>query len=207
MTEIWRDIQGFEGIYMISNLGNLKSLDRIVNCKNGKCRIRRGVCFKVCKDNRNRYKYVTLWDRNGKFLKTSIHRLVAQAFIPNPDNLPEVNHKDENKANNKVDNLEWCTHKYNINYGTCKQRISKALTGNIVSEETKLKIHNAMLGEKNYFYGKHHTEETKKLQSLIKMGSNNPMYGRKHSEETKQKMRIKALNRSRKDTDTYEKDN
>lgn len=133
MTEIWRDIQGFEGIYMISNLGNLKSLDRIVNCKNGKCRIRRGVCFKVCKDNRNRYKYVTLWDRNGKFLKTSIHRLVAQAFIPNPNNYPIINHKDENQRNNRVDNLEWCTYKYNNEYNgridKCRHKISQTLKG------------------------------------------------------------------------------
>lgn len=65
--------------------------------------------------------------KNGKVKIFLIHRLVAQAFIPNPDNLPCVNHKDENKTNNTVENLEWCTHKYNINYGTAIERISKTV--------------------------------------------------------------------------------
>lgn len=75
-------------------------------------------------DNGRGYKRVTLW-RNGKPKCVYVHRLVANAFIPNPNNLPQVNHKDENKSNNRADNLEWCTDKYNVNYGTCRERISK----------------------------------------------------------------------------------
>lgn len=68
-----------------------------------------------------------LYDGKRKHFK--IHRLVAMAFLPNPQNLPEVNHKDENPSNNRVDNLEWCSHRYNMNYGTVKERISKNNTG------------------------------------------------------------------------------
>ena len=63
--------------------------------------------------------------KNGKRTTTLIHRLVAQAFIPNPDNLPEINHRDENPKNNVVENLEWCDHSYNINYGTRNEKVSK----------------------------------------------------------------------------------
>jgi hypothetical protein len=69
-----------------------------------------------------------------------VHRLVAMAFIPNPDNLPQVNHKDENKCNNNVDNLEWCTAKYNSNYGTRSIRQSEKMKGRILTEEHKRKI-------------------------------------------------------------------
>ena len=114
--EIWRDIQGYEGIYKISNLGRVKSLNRIDS-------LGRNVPEKIkaIVDNGNGYKVVNL-KRNGKQKLFTIHRLVAKAFIPNPDNLPCVNHKDENKANNYANNLEWCTHEYNNNYGTCRIR-------------------------------------------------------------------------------------
>lgn len=73
------------------------------------------------------YLFVHLY-KNSKPKKFLIHRLVSQAFIPNPLNLPFVNHKDEDKTNNKVENLEWCTHEYNLNYGTRNERISKAMS-------------------------------------------------------------------------------
>ena len=116
-NEEWRDVVGYEGLYQVSNLGRVKSLSRGTN-KNqhtNNTRIMKqhiassgylSLCFEV--------------DTKKEFL--SIHRLVANAFLPNPNNLPCVNHKDENKLNNKVDNLEFCTYKYNSNYGTIKER-------------------------------------------------------------------------------------
>ena len=126
--EIWKDIQGYEGKYMVSNWGRVKSL----NYRNtGKEGILKGVA------NGNGYLEVILF-KEGKGKHYRINRLVAQAFLPNPDNLPEVNHKDENKQNNCVENLEYCSKLYNINYGTGSKRSaekrSKPLFGiNIVS--------------------------------------------------------------------------
>lgn len=108
MEEIWKDIQGYEGKYQISNLGRVKSLNYHRSCKEG---------FIKMHDNKHGYLCVSL---NGKMF--GVHRLVSQAFIENPENLPQVNHIDENKYNNCVSNLEWCDSKYNNNYGTHIQR-------------------------------------------------------------------------------------
>lgn len=102
MEEIWKDIEGYEGLYQVSNMGRVKSVRKNIILREG---ISRG------------YSVLNL-SKNGKPLTKKVHRLVANAFIPNPDNLPQVNHKDENKANNCVENLEWCDCKYNLNYGT-----------------------------------------------------------------------------------------
>ena len=115
MNEIWKDIDEFEGLYQVSNLGNVKSLNYR---HTGKERILKPLTDKYG------YLFVTIY-KNGKLKNYKIHRLVAKAFIPNPDGKPEVNHKDENKINNCVDNLEWMTSKENINYGTRNERISK----------------------------------------------------------------------------------
>lgn len=119
MIEEWRDIEGYEGFYQVSNLGRVKSLARVVMRSDGKPN---PVNEKILKYGMNRdYCAVVLCkDRKKKMYK--VHRLVAMAFLSNPHNLPEVNHKDENKKNNCVDNLEWCTSKYNTNYGTCIER-------------------------------------------------------------------------------------
>ena len=103
--EEWRDIQGYEGLYMVSNLGRVKSLNYH---RTGKERIMKPS------DNGHGYLFVVLC-KDGKDKNCRINRLVAQAFLPNPDNLPEVNHKDENKYNNCVENLEWCDRSYNVN--------------------------------------------------------------------------------------------
>lgn len=107
MQEIWKDIKGYEGLYQVSNLGRIKSLPKAGNHWNGK----------ILAQNYNR-KYARIGLSKGKLTTENVHRLVAMAFIPNPLNLPEVNHKDENPSNNRVDNLEWVTHKENMDYGT-----------------------------------------------------------------------------------------
>ena len=112
MKEIWKDIKDYEGHYQVSNLSRVKSI------KFGKERILKPVT------DRHGYLIVGLW-QNNKHKTYKVHRLVAEAFLPNPDNLPQVNHKDENKLNNNVDNLEWCTNDYNYHYGTRIERISK----------------------------------------------------------------------------------
>ena len=101
--EEWRDIKGFEGLYQVSNWGNVR---RIIGKKE-----------RIVKQSPNNQGYLrlTLCKNNVKYPKR-VHRLVAEAFLPNPDNLPEVNHKDECKTNNRVDNLEWCTAQYNHDY-------------------------------------------------------------------------------------------
>lgn len=122
IKEEWRDVPGYEGLYEVSNLGEIRSLDRMVTMKNGVTRITHGTVLTQGKYNsKSNYRGVTLC-ANGVPKKHSVHRIVASAFIPNPDNLPEINHKDEDKQNNCVDNLEWCDRKYNNTYGTAKIR-------------------------------------------------------------------------------------
>lgn len=124
MNEIWKDIKGYEGLYQVSNLGRVRSVDRYVKQKEGFYQYIKGRIRKS-KLNNGGYMLVSLSkDNKGKtFL---IHRLVAQAFIPNSENKPQVNHIDENPCNNCVDNLEWCDAKYNCNYGNHSEKLSKA---------------------------------------------------------------------------------
>lgn len=114
--EFWKPVVGYEGLYEVSNMGRIRSLDRIDS-------LGRKIVGKI-KNQRNDldgYKHVDLF-KNGKAKTAKVHREVAMAFIPNPENLPQINHKDEDKANNRVDNLEWCTPGYNNNYGTHAER-------------------------------------------------------------------------------------
>jgi len=113
MIEIWKDVTGYEGLYQVSDQGNVRSRRRPGSS---------GGILKPGVDGKG-YLQVKLC-RKGKRRNILIHRLVAKAFIPNPLNLPVINHKDENPKNNVVDNLEWCTVKYNTNYGTCQARKS-----------------------------------------------------------------------------------
>lgn len=116
MTEIWKDIKGFEGLYQISNFGRVKSLKRIVQRGSNY----KPVCERILKEGDNDgYAFVVL-SKNGKCKTKGIHRLVAEAFIPNPYDLPLINHKDENSKNNHVDNLEWCNYSYNNSYNNVR---------------------------------------------------------------------------------------
>ena len=126
MEEVWKDIEGFEGLYQVSNLGNVKSLNYNHTKKEKK----------LCKrKDKSGYLYVNLC-KQGKHKSFKIHRLVSKAFIENPNNYSFVNHKDENKQNNVVTNLEWCTHKYNCNYGTRNKRMCEKLINR--NDESKL---------------------------------------------------------------------
>ena len=108
MQEVWKDIPGYEGLYQVSSLGRVKSLERDTK------RLRpQHIRERMLKPRNGGYLQVYLADA-GKREAVYIHRLVAQAFIPNPDNKPIANHKDGNKHNNSVENLEWCTHQENV---------------------------------------------------------------------------------------------
>ena len=116
--EIWKDIKGYEGIYKISSFGKIKSLPR-----NGT--IKKEKIIKQVKDKDGYLKVIL--NKYSSYKTVSVHRLVALNFIPNLLNLPQINHKDENKQNNQIDNLEWCSNKYNSNFGTRNERMRKSL--------------------------------------------------------------------------------
>lgn len=153
--EIWKPVKNYEGLYEVSSYGNVRSLDRVINYNDGRKFYYKGQIRKI-KKRPNGYLFCELW-KNTKPKTFNVHRLVAQAFIPNPNNLPQVNHRDENKTNNCVDNLEWCDSKYNMNYGTARQRMAEKLsmsvlqidinTGQVVSEYPSA----AEAGRKNGF--------------------------------------------------------
>lgn len=161
--EIWKCIKGFEN-YEVSNYGRIKSLNYN---KTGKP----GILTPIPQSSG--YVIVNLC-KNGKQDIEYVHRLVAQTFISNPNNLPEVNHIDEDKSNNNANNLEWCTREYNMNYGTVRERMRKSNKGKKRTEETKRKISEANKGKKL-------SDETKK--KISEAGK-----GRTFTEETKRKL-------------------
>lgn len=111
MEEIWKDINGYENEYQISNLGNVRSLDKKVNCGYNSFAIKNGKVLKLHQSLK--YKYIML-SSNNKQKMYRVHILVAKAFIPNPQNKTQVNHKNGNKLDNRVENLEWVTPKENL---------------------------------------------------------------------------------------------
>lgn len=139
MEEIWKDIPGYEGYYQVSNLGRIKSLPR---CKPTD---KRKTHNNIRKPRLAKNGYLRVNLSKGNSVKWfGVHRLVALTFIPNPDNLPVINHKDENKQNNRVENLEWCTHQYNCEYGTARERQRKTRAAN-----PNDKVVRKLVGEKN----------------------------------------------------------
>ena len=124
--EIWKNIEGYEGLYQVSNLGKVKRNNHI---------LKPGI-------HKKGYTYVNL-SKNGKVSTYRVHRLIAETFIDNPENKSEVNHKDENKLNNNVNNLEWVTRKENLNYGTINERRSKTRGTPVKCIETGKIYHSA----------------------------------------------------------------
>lgn len=115
--EIFKDIKGYEGLYQVSNLGNVKALG------NGGSNASKERILKPAKDKKG---YLMVWlCKEGKRKMCKVHRLVGMVFLSNPNNLPEINHRDEDKTNNNVTNIEWCDRGYNVNYGTRNQKVSK----------------------------------------------------------------------------------
>lgn len=133
---------------------------------------------------KNGYYFVSLFD-NGKNKIFLLHRLIAELFIPNPDNKPCIDHINGDKSDNRIENLRWCTYQENMNNPITRRRISKNRTGIKFSEETKKKLSKAhkgkMSGKDNPFFGKHHSEETKKRISEYNKG-------KKITEEHKKKL-------------------
>ena len=181
MQEIWKDIEGYEGLYQVSNKGRVKSLSRLVVRVGKPNYITKEKILKCSELKGTGYPAVKLGSNNN-FKSMLVHRLVAQAFIPNPDNLPCVNHKDETRNNNDVRNLEWCTQKYNCNYGTARQRNSLHNKGKKLSQETKDKMSASRKGKK------HSIEWCEKI-SLSNKGKVPSNKGKKMSEEQKEKIR------------------
>ena len=145
--EVWKDIIGYEGLYQISNLGNIKSYPK----KYQHC----DTVILNPSTNQYGYKYVCLY-KNGKCKNYLIHRLVAMNFIPNPDNLPQINHKDENKINNCVNNLEWCSNEYNAAYGTRNIR-------NSITQGTKISQYDK---HNNYIASYHSINQAAKITGI-----------------------------------------
>ena len=133
IIEEWRPVPGYEGRYEVSNTGRVRSLDRKEMC-NGKERPRKGR--ELAHIKKRGYSLVKLC-KDGNVRAVGIHRIVASAFLPNPAALPEVNHKDENRSNNLVSNLEWCDRAYNAKYGTAPTRIANKLHKPVISTDSK----------------------------------------------------------------------
>lgn len=130
-SEVWKDVAEYEGFYQVSNKGNVRSVER--RDSRG-CR-RRGRVLKPGYDGSG-YPQVNMY-QNGKLKTKKVHRLVADAFIPNPKGFLEVNHKNENKTNNELSNLEWCTREYNINHGTLIERSAQTRSKKVKAVNTK----------------------------------------------------------------------
>lgn len=166
--EIWKDIIGFEDLYQVSNLGRVRSKNRIVNCSdkfgNTNTRIVKGRILKPGYIGKTGHQTITL--SNVRAFTFPLHRLVAQAFIPNPDNLPCVNHIDEDPTNNNVENLEWCSYQYNNTYGDCIVKRSKLVECIETREVHYIKEWVSILQVKRHTIDAHLQGKQKQVKSL-----------------------------------------
>lgn len=173
--EVWKDITGFEGKYQVSSLGRIKALARVITCK----RVQDSVSMAYHKaekilaggSDKDGYKFIRLGNKRRR-----VHQLVAEAFIPNPENKPVVDHINTDPADNRVENLRWVTMTENSNNPLTKQHQRQAHLGKKHSEETRRKISQVQIGRK-------HTEETKQKMSRTRMG-----HGTSH--DTRQKIKM-----------------
>lgn len=161
MKEIWKDIKGYGGRYQVSNMGRVRSFARGAE--------------RILKPDYGYGYYRVSLQKNKEVKRTFVHRLVADAFLENPNNLPIINHKDENRGNNNVENLEWCTQKYNLNYGTRNEKLSArakrvgqfSLSGELIEVHRSVMIAAKKLG---YDYGliyKCCRDEIKKVYGFV----------------------------------------
>lgn len=123
MKEIWKSVVGYEGSYEVSSYGNVRSVTRKVRTGKNYTRTVKGKILRQ-HVSRNGYKFLSLC-KNGKYTGCFVHVLVAKAFLPNPNNYPIVNHKSQEKTDNRVENLEWCTYLYNNTYGGLNEKKMK----------------------------------------------------------------------------------
>lgn len=140
-----KPIKGYEGYYEVDQFGRVFGVNRVIPVEDNGRKYDKPLVGKQMKQTMHDkgYKVVSL-TRDGKTKQKFVHRLVAEAFIDNPDNLPMVNHKDEDKTNNFAENLEWCTAAYNNGYGTARKRRAKKLAGKTHTEEHRKSISDGM---------------------------------------------------------------
>lgn len=171
--EEWRDIEGYEGLYQVSNEGRVKSVQRVIQRSNGRPQT---INEKILSQGTNfwGYKYVSLSNQFGHKTFT-VHRLVAKTFIPNPNNYEDINHKNEDKTLNTLENLEWCTAKYNANYGTRTQKQVETARKNGYYEKWSKRLKDGLYWKKVRKYSES-GDFVKEYQSIIDAAKENKCF-------------------------------